>query len=176
MSLIQTPVKTLFDAYQLFALEVKRTQAPAQAYSQLAKLKTALLRYTLPGWHRPTTLEATAPPLAADGMGLMQQMTLQDFAQALQLQEQVYARLGTQVSGASKRTYRCALKQMLAWCEQQAWWPQAVQSHPEQQAPLMMPNHCKPNYRCALQLHHLPPSLQQELEAVCHFTFHEGTA
>ena len=68
----------------------------------------------------------------------MAEVPLQDFSNALNIQQKVYDALGHKITGASKRNYRCALKRMLDWCSNQQWWKEATRSASGEYAPRMM--------------------------------------
>lgn len=172
MNMLEIDPQNLSDVYHLYLQEVRQTNSESKGYSLAAKLKTALIRYTLPGWGFSTGLnEPKNNQVMEEGLQFMKKITLQNLTQALAVQEMVYSTLGDTVSGASKRTYRSALKQMLDWCQDQVWWKRTVSFHSEHHTPRMKPSPRKPREVCPLKLHHLPPKLHQELEELCQFYF-----
>jgi len=107
----------IFAAYA----EYLRRSNPSKAYVDAA-VKTALVKYTLPGWG------LTEGASTQDGLNFMAQIPLHQFKDALQVQENVFKSLSGKASGAIQRTYRMHLKKLLDWCKKQGWWKQEYQN------------------------------------------------
>lgn len=101
------------------------TNTQEQAHATVSRTKTALLRYTLPGWgfvlQKGGKLTSWETEMA---LNYMKGISLEQFGKAAWIQQQVFDL--QQVPSNSQRTYRAALKKLLAWCEQQQWW---LESH-----------------------------------------------
>jgi hypothetical protein len=76
--------------------------------------RTALLRYTLPGWTNvyPSQGKATAAQIA-QGMTALSQITLEQFKDALAVQAKVFDQM--QLDKNQRRQPRCYLTQLLTW-------------------------------------------------------------
>ncbi len=117
--------RSLFDIWNLYQAQIQATQPAQQANATLAQTKTALLRYTLPGWgfpapkrHKLTNSETEA------GLAYTKQVSLEQLSEAPYIQQEVFEEL--QIPSNSQRNYRAALNKLLMWCEQQSWWRTAV--------------------------------------------------
>jgi hypothetical protein len=93
---------------------------PEKASSMLQQLRTALDRFTLPGWGfppfvsgRPTKAEQTA------AQQFKQTVTLKQLKQALEAQTVGFALL--RASADSQTVYKSILKKFLDWCDHQNW-------------------------------------------------------
>lgn len=108
-----TIVESLGDAYRIYVDYLRLHQGGD--YPD-ANIKTALLRYTLPGYGlEPNTTKNEA-------VDFMSRVPLHQFKDALAVQQRVFESLGDEVSGAIKRNYRMHLRRMLEWCQKQNWW------------------------------------------------------
>jgi hypothetical protein len=107
------------DALLAYEAHVQSTLPPKQANAIMAQVRTALWRYTLPGWGLP---HPQGQRLAAEeyerGLQLLKQLPFERLHEAPAVQEQLFEQLG--VAKNSQRNYRWALKRWLAWCQQQA--------------------------------------------------------
>ncbi len=117
---------SIFTAYSAYL----KVQNPDKPYCD-ANIKSALVRYTLPGWG--LTVEKGQDPVK-----LMAQVPIHQFKDALATQEGVFESLGKEVSGQTKRTYRMHLKQMLNWCSKQRWWKENFIGDMPKYAPRML--------------------------------------
>jgi hypothetical protein len=100
---------------------VSVTHTQEQAHATLSRTKTALLRYTLPGWGFVLPKGGKLTNWETEmALNYMKDISLEQFGQAARIQQQVFDL--QQVPSNSQRTYRAALKKLLAWCEQQQWW------------------------------------------------------
>jgi hypothetical protein len=116
-----TKLLSLLDIWNLYEREISATQPQEKAQATLSRTKTALLRYTMPGWGfvmskggKLTNWETEKALNYMKGIGLVQ------FEAAYQIQQEVFDL--HQVPSNSQRTYRAALKKLLEWCEEQPWW------------------------------------------------------
>jgi hypothetical protein len=116
-----TKLLSLFDIWNLYENEVSATLTQEQAHATVSRTKTALLRYTLPGWGfvlpKGGKLTSWETEMA---LNYMKGISLEQFEKAAWIQQQVFDL--QQVPSNIQRTYRAALKKLLAWCEQQQWW------------------------------------------------------
>ena len=100
-----------------------QTQHPAKKAKEIIDhTKTAINRYTLPGWglkpfksRRPTQLEIDGATTFKKGINV------EKFTTALEAQEKAFELL--QPSDSSKEVYSSRLKALISWCEKQSWWP-----------------------------------------------------
>lgn len=86
--------------------------------------KTAITKYVLPTWPWYTPEESSNNQLA--------KLTLQDLAKAPSLQEETFKALGTPAATAA--SYRYALREFLAWLEEQEWWPKPFKEQQRKRA------------------------------------------
>lgn len=128
-SSLMTPF-TLIDAYSKYCEHLNSIKSDIKI-DPTACLNTALFRYTLPGYG----LQMNASKKQA--IAYMKKISLTEFKDALNVQQKVYDSLGKRVSSGVQRTYRCALKKMLSWCSQQAWWCVEANSQETPFAPLI---------------------------------------
>lgn len=112
---MNSKINNLASIFDLYSAHLK-TQHPNKPYCN-AKVKTAIVRYTLPGWG--LNVENGQDPLE-----LMALVPINQFKDALTIQEKVFKSLGKDVSGTVQRTYRSQLRQLLNWCAKQRWWKQ----------------------------------------------------
>ena len=82
--------------------------------------RTALLRYTLPGWTNvyPSQGKATAAQIA-QGLTALSQITLEQFRDALAVQAKVFDHM--QLDKQQRRQPRCYLTQLLTWAGTQGF-------------------------------------------------------
>jgi len=82
--------------------------------------RTALLRYTLPGWTNvyPSQGKATAAQIA-QGLTALSQITLEQFKDALAVQAKVFDHM--QLDKKQRRQPRCYLTQLLTWAGTQGY-------------------------------------------------------
>jgi hypothetical protein len=103
--------------------------------------RTAVLRYTLPGWTNvyPGKGKATAAQVA-QGLKALSQITLEQFKEALAVQAQVFDHM--QLEKKQRRTPRFYLTQMLNWAGSQGYFgshlPTSQPSSTETNAPLRL--------------------------------------
>jgi len=117
-------MKNLFlsDIMELYEAWLQ-TQYPGKKAKQIINhTKTAINRYTLPGWglepfksRMPTQLEIDAATTFKKGINVEQ------FTTALEAQEKAFKLL--QPSDSSKEVYSSRLKALISWGEKQSWWP-----------------------------------------------------
>lgn len=113
-------VISLFDAWLSYEAHLQATLPEKKAEALLAQTRTALLRYTLPGWgfsvfkgQRLTAQERE------QGLQFLKQIRLEQLQEAPDFQEKSFEALN--VAGNSRRTYRWALNSFIDWCKQQTW-------------------------------------------------------
>ncbi len=113
------PPRSLLDALLAYEAHVQSTMPPKQATAAWAQVRTALWRYTLPGWGLPSPQgQRLSPAEYEQGLQLLQQLPFERLQEAPLVQEQLFEQLA--VAGNSRRTYRWALQRFMAWC-QQSW-------------------------------------------------------
>jgi|GEM_PF-1466947 len=111
---------TLSEAWLRYEAHVRSTLSEKKAEAHLAQTRTALLRYTLPGWGFPLAEGARLTSQECErGLQFLEQVALEQIKDASMLQEKLFDQLG--VAGNSRRNYRWALHTFIAWCQQQAW-------------------------------------------------------
>ncbi len=88
-------ITTLAEAYDLYCKHLEASGSKA-----ISNIQTALVRYTLPGYGLPSGAKKDT------AVQFMTNVSLEQFKNALNIQEQVYTSLGTGCSSASRRNYR----------------------------------------------------------------------
>lgn len=142
--------QSLLEVWQLYALETQATHSEPQAYAKLTQVKTALIRYTLPCWGLPSLQgRKVTEAETAQAFDLMARISTEQLQSALLAQQQVFEQ--QQVPDKIRRTYRSALKQLLTWCQQQAWSWATTDAEPQ----LLLPP--KRHKRSAQALHTRKP-------------------
>ncbi|HEY9658314.1 MAG TPA: hypothetical protein V6C65_07675, partial [Allocoleopsis sp.] len=125
------PPSSLLDVVLAYQRSLQAAESPQKVKEQMAQLKTALLRYTLPGWGFPTPQGQRLKAVEVQaGMQYLQQVALDQLPDAPQVQERMFEAL--QVSGNSRRNYRLALNKLMNWCREQSWYPHARETSPRQ--------------------------------------------
>ncbi len=115
--------RTLRDAWVLY--EEHLLQQNARQIRSL--VKTALFRYTLPGYGLPAAADD------AGKLAFMAKISLTSFVDALNIQQQYFDDI--QEPKYRQRTNRHRLKQMLDWCSAQPWWSAATEQTPGSYCP-----------------------------------------
>ena len=116
---------SLFDIWSLYEREISATQPQEKAQATLSRTKTALLRYTIPGWGFAMSKGGKLTNWETEtALNYMKGISLAQFQAAYQIQQEVFDL--QQVPSNSQRTYRAALKKLLEWCEEQPWWLKSV--------------------------------------------------
>jgi len=108
----RTPIKPKVETDSNALIKPKAKTDPTAA------IKTAVFRYTLPGYGLPPNARKD------EAIDFLKQLPIHEFQKALVVQQEVFDSLS--VKGGIERTYRSALKKMLAWCSSQSWWSSAV--------------------------------------------------
>jgi hypothetical protein len=116
MSNQQLKINNVYQIYQLYC-KFLQTEMGDKSNNEIAKIKTALIRYTLPGYGISTQLMESHQKEKS-----LKKISISQFKNVLVVQQQVFEVLGTEVTIHSQRTYRSALKKMLKWCAKQNWW------------------------------------------------------
>ncbi|WNZ46124.1 hypothetical protein Q2T42_30510 [Leptolyngbya boryana CZ1] len=161
--------KTLFDLHQDYerSLELQDTEA---SYTLKAKLKTALIRYTLPGWGLPIHRGKATLSQTTTGIEFMKQISLLQFDQALNVQEQVFRELGLDPAAPVCRTNRSMLNKLLEFGRSQPYWNATVGSVQAETTPRLLvvtQKRCKHWHR--LNRADISSSLKAELDALVSF-------
>jgi hypothetical protein len=160
-------VNNLADFYRLYADNSEKELDVKKQYSMLAKLKTSLIRYVLPGWEFPLKLDGNLSALETlEGLKFMEKVSIHQAAFALEVQDTVFARFGDRVSDASQRVYRCELKKMMVWGQSQSWWKQSVETGLNGRTPTMTIHKKRCEHWHKLKPQELPSELSQELDAL----------
>jgi hypothetical protein len=160
--------KTLFDLYQDYENHLDHKEAK-DAYALKAKLKTALIRYTLPGWGFPMHQGKATAAQTAEGLEFMKQISLLQVDQALITQEQVFRSMGHDPADPVCRINRSALNKLLEFGRSQPYWNPAVGSEQTETTPRMLvtKKRCKHWHR--LNQTDISPTLTAELDALVFF-------
>lgn len=157
---------SVYDAWQLYSEYLNATNP-----NILALAKTALFRYTLPGYGLPEKASKL------EVLDFLKKIPLSEFVEALNVQQKVFDSLGTKKY--LQRSSRHRLKQMLDWCSSQDWWTQATDSQAKNYAPrrrnklgnahkVNISNRpARPPYR--LMPHEISSNLQAELDGLQKF-------
>lgn len=160
--------KKLADFYNAFVEAIKQTAPEKNTKAQIAKLQTGWMRYVLPGWGFPLKLEGNfTPQEVADALQFMQQISLFQADQALDIQEQVFQQFGDRISPEVQRVYRSVVRKSLEWGRQQNFWEISLGSVAKDCAPAMgLPRGTlKPGY--SLKKSQYTDTLQQEIDHLC---------
>ena len=171
-------LRSLSDAWLRYEAHVRSTLPPKKAAASLAQTRTALLRYTLPGWGFPLPKGSRLTEQECEqGLQFLTQITLERLQEAPHLQEGLFEQIG--VAGNSRRNYRWALNAFIDWCKQQDWfnsvrWSLEKRSTPRQRekkgsatAVRTTPYKAKTPYQ--LSMNDISSALQQELESFNEF-------
>jgi hypothetical protein len=120
-----TNPRSLFDIWLLYQSEISATQSQTEADATLSRTKTALLRFTLPGWGLAVPKGSKMTALETEiALNYMKNISLEKFQDAYQTQQKVF--YSQKVSSNSQRTYRAALRKLLEWCELMPWWSKSM--------------------------------------------------
>ncbi|HEY9628824.1 MAG TPA: hypothetical protein V6C84_16105 [Coleofasciculaceae cyanobacterium] len=113
-------VISLFDAWLSYEAHLQATFPQKKAESLIVQTRTALLRYTLPGWgfSLPKGQRLTAQE-REQGLQFLKQIQIEQLHEARDLQEKSFEALN--VAGNSRQNYRWALNGFIDWCKQQTW-------------------------------------------------------
>lgn len=105
-------MKTLYDALKAYSGELSS--------SDYAQLKTALVRYVVPGWGgpKPKGARSSSSELEA-GIKYTKSVTVEKLGEASETQEAIFNEL--KASKTSRRNYRHHLKQFINWAERQGF-------------------------------------------------------
>jgi hypothetical protein len=127
---LENKLESLFDIWSLYASYINASLPREQAYTKLAQAKTAIMRYTLPQWGLtpPQGNKLTAWEIE-QAFELMQRIKPEQLQSALLVQHQLFEE--QQVPERIRRTYRAALNQLLAWCQEQAWFSSELATEPQ---------------------------------------------
>lgn len=118
--------RSLFDVWNLYQSEVQESQPKQKASVTLSLAKTAIIRYTLPGWGlEPSKHGRVTAWESYRGISFMKGVELPQLSHALKIQQQVFE--AQQVPLDVQRNYRSALNRFLGWCQEQHWWKSKVQ-------------------------------------------------
>jgi hypothetical protein len=113
--------QSLFDVWNLYQLEIREKEAKQKASVTLSLVKSALVRYTLPGWGlEPSDHKRLTAWESYSGFTFMKGIKLPQISQALEIQQQVFDQQLVPLD--VQRNYRAALKRFLQWCQEQHWW------------------------------------------------------
>ncbi|MBD2028272.1 hypothetical protein [Leptolyngbya sp. FACHB-711] len=169
---------SLFDVWLRYEAHLQATLPEKKAEVLLAQTRTALLRYTLPGWgfslskgQRLTAQERE------QGLQFLQQIRLEQLQEAPAFQEKSFEELN--VAGNSRRNYRWALNNFIDWCKQQTWaasvsWAEEKRVTPRKRekkgsAVDLGATHAKSRLSYRLPKEQISASLQEELVAFRNF-------
>lgn len=107
MTVVSPNVFEVFEAYKQYSLAINKAADASMA-------QTALLRFTNPGWGGPSPKGAKATTLEVSlGLDFLKQISLQQFADCLAVQQEVFERLN--IPKDKQRTPRSYLKKLLDW-------------------------------------------------------------
>lgn len=160
-------VINLADYYRLYESYIKSKLDEKKAYSEIAKLRTSLLRFLLPGWGFVLKVDGNlSPSETIEGLKFMEQIPIYQAVYALEAQGKVFDQFGDRVSSASRRVYRSALKKMLDWGQSQDWWKRSVETVLDGRTPTMLVPRKRVEHWHKLKPKELPSGLSQQLDAL----------
>jgi hypothetical protein len=158
-------IENLLDAFTAYEEYLQQKLASKQARTSINKLKTGLVRFTLPGWGYPLKLAGRLTPEEMfKGIAFMASVSLLQADQALEVQESVFQRMGEQVSDTSKRVYRSAVRHFIEYCQSLTVWP----TYKRPGLPPTAYIYGKPRKvwrHFSIRIEEVPPPLQAELDA-----------
>lgn len=159
--------KTFSDVYEDYISEINRQHDQKRAYGIQAKLKTALRRYTLPGFGWDSTQKTVT------WLSFMQTLSLQDIARALEVQEHVYSQFGEALTDTIRRTNRSSLKQFVEYAQAKLYYHTAVGKKEEQVAPRMHTHKKRQEHWHRLKPKDIPRQVKNELDRLQHYLLHQ---
>ena len=122
------PPNLLLEALREYEASLRATLPQKKAEATLAQMRTALWRYTLPGWGFPFAQGPRMSPAEYEqGLHFLKQISVERLQDAPEVQERLFEQL--ELAGNSRRTYRCALHRLIDWCKQQSWWEGEVEAN-----------------------------------------------
>lgn len=179
MKLSSSDPKSLFDVWNLYQSEVQENQSKQKASVILSLAKTAIIRYTLPGWGlEPSKHGRVTAWESYRGITFMKGVELPQLSHALEIQQQVFEE--QRVPLDVQRNYRSALNRFLGWCQEQDWWQSKVQPvvpkrHPRTDQKPKQSRPQRPKYALgSVRGDFISKNLQSELEAFQNFRLHEN--
>lgn len=158
--------KTFGDVYAACEAMVDQSYPANKAYNIKAKLKTALRRYTLPGFGWVFAKEETA------WLNFMSTLSLQDLSRAVDVQKQVFTQLGETVSEESCRVYRSALKKFVEYAQEQPYYQTALGTKDEKLAPRMHTHKKRQEHWHRLKPKDIPQQVADELDQITYYLRH----
>ena len=170
--------ESLLDALLHYEAHIRATMLEKKAKATLAQVRTALLRYTLPGWGASLPKgQRLAPEEYEQGLSFLGRLTLKHLGEAPMLQERLFEQL--EVPGNSRRNYRWALNGFIDWCKEQPWFESEVGSTFDRpvsrsRSPKGSANDVRLTGRSSkgtyrLARNEISVSLQQEMDAFCQY-------
>lgn len=112
----------LSDVTELYAAHLQSQHPLKKAQEIATQTETAINRYTLPGFgmepfkgRKPTRVETER------AKAFKQSLSVEKLPVMLEAQDETFELL--QPSASSKNVYRSRLRDMIAWCNKQSWWP-----------------------------------------------------
>jgi len=104
----------IFNAYSKYLRDEGKT-------AELGTAKTALVRFTVPGWSNvyPSGAKCTTDQMT-EGLAFLSQVTALQFKEALLVQEAVFEHL--QIDKSHRRRNRSPLNKMVSWAETQGYF------------------------------------------------------
>lgn len=173
--LLHKQPESLLDAFLHYEEHIRATMLEKKANATLAQVRTALLRYTLPGWGFSLPQGRRLSPEDCElGLNFLRQVTLKQLGEAPALQEGLFEQWS--VPGNSRRNYRWALNGFIDWCKGQPWFESEVGSTLKRPVSRKRSSRGSANdvrltarrskgaYRLKDEI---PAPLQQELDAFC---------
>ncbi|MBD2463382.1 site-specific integrase [Oscillatoria sp. FACHB-1407] len=176
--------RSLYEAFDLYAIFLRASESEKRANATIAQLQTMLLRYLLPGWGFPklkgSKITDFEKQVGLDNLKSIELKRLQEAPEILQQQLKQ-----SNVSGGSERTQRYILNRFLAWCESQEWltWISSEQAEVKPAKLSGSDKSIRTTNRKALtkyslratQKSQIPSHLQQELDEFYQFRISPAT-
>lgn len=173
-----TDPRSLFDVWNLYQLEIQKEEEKQKASITLALVKTAIIRYTLPGWGlEPSSHRRVTAWENYQGLTFMKGVELPQLVHGLETQQKVFEQ--QEVPLDIQRNYRAALNRFLEWCYEQSWWnhsrPQSSVTKRDPRPSDQKVRHQRPKYALGtVEGDFVSENLQSELEAFQNFRLNQN--
>lgn len=116
-----TQPHSIYEALKLYTAEVQASESESRAYTALAQIQTALLRYVLPAMGFPAPKGKKITELEKQsGLRTLKQTPLERLQEAPEILERLFA--SASLSKGNQRIQRHTLNRFVSWCHSQPWW------------------------------------------------------
>ncbi len=117
-------MKNLFlsDVMELYVVYLRSQNPPKKAQEIENQTETAINRYTLPGFGMETCKGRKPTDAETDrAKAFKQNLSVEKLSTFLEVQEKTFELM--EAPNSSKKVYGSRLKELIAWCQKQYWWP-----------------------------------------------------